>query len=82
MGKSVTERIAFYCDKVHEEVNIILNYGFREDDRIEYHSIDCERKSNCGVYPNTKRKFLKYSWYVCPACKILETDMKRDMYDS
>lgn len=80
MEKTVTEYIPFYCNKVHEEVNLTLNYGFIEDDKIKYTSLDCDRKSNCGVYPNTKRKFLKYSWYICPACKILETEIKKDIH--
>ena len=70
MAKSVVEHLLFHCSEVNEDVNIILNYEYQEQGKIVYTSLDCERKSNCGGYPNTKRTFFKYSWYVCPACKM------------
>lgn len=78
MAKSVVEHVLFHCSKVKEEVNLILNYEYQEQGKVVYTSLDCERKSSCGVYPNTKRTILKYIWYVCPACKIFETDIKQN----
>lgn len=76
MTKTVFEHVFWYCSKINDSVNIILKYDYPESGEKVNLSLDCENKLNCGVYPKTKKTFLNFSWYSCPACKTYNMDIR------